>query len=406
MGNFGTLYRYEVKKILSRKLVWIVFLVCVSCVALFMLADLTGKYYVDGEVYDTHYHMFKVDQGYRRALSGRALDQQLLEEMAAAYGRIPAGEERYTLTDAYQTYARPYSEIAKLVRLWTQQRDIDALQAWIPDERALYAARVEQLEAEWQTLRLSDAEKDYWREREAQTKTPLVYYYHEGYRKIISSGLNTVGLLSLLLVCICMSGVFTEEHARRTDQLILSSAKGRSVIYWAKLAAGVSVSGICALLLSVLTFGGAFVIYGADGFGTSLRFCAYLWNSSCTMSIGQVCLVAYGILILTAVVVSVLVQVLSEVLRSNIATLSLCVGVIIAGMVGRIPYQYRIPAQIWDWGPVRFLNAEYVFDSRMLSVYGCCFEAWQVVPVLYIMAAVAMAAVGKRVYSHYQVSAR
>ena len=34
MGNFGTLYRYEVKKILSRKLVWIVFLVCVSCVAL------------------------------------------------------------------------------------------------------------------------------------------------------------------------------------------------------------------------------------------------------------------------------------------------------------------------------------------------------------------------------------
>ena len=220
MGNFGTLYRYEVKKILSRKLVWIVFLVCVSCVALFMLADLTGKYYVDGEVYDTHYHMFKVDQGYRRALSGRALDQQLLEEMAAAYGRIPAGEERYTLTDAYQTYARPYSEIAKLVRLWTQQRDIDALQAWIPDERALYAARVEQLEAEWQTLRLSDAEKDYWREREAQTKTPLVYYYHEGYRKIISSGLNTVGLLSLLLVCICMSGVFTEEHARRTDQQI------------------------------------------------------------------------------------------------------------------------------------------------------------------------------------------
>ena len=121
MNNFGTVYRYEVKKILSRKLTGIVFLICVCCVLLFTLADLSGNYYVDGEVVDTHYHMFQVDQGYRRALSGRALDQQLLEEMAAAYQKIPAMAERYNLTDEYQTYARPYSEIFNLVRVWTQQ---------------------------------------------------------------------------------------------------------------------------------------------------------------------------------------------------------------------------------------------------------------------------------------------
>lgn len=406
MNNFGILYRYELKKILSWKLVWIVFLVCVSCIVLFTLADLSGKYYVDGEVVDTHYHMFQVDQGYRKALSGRALDQQLLGEMAAAYGKIPASEERYTLTLAYQTYARPYSDIANLVRLWTQQWDIGQLQAWVPDEDALYAARVENLEKEWQELRLSDAEKNYWREKEARTKTPLVYYYHEGYRKIISNGLNTVGLLVLLLVSICMAGVFTEEHMRRTDQLILSSAKGRSTVYWAKLAAGVSVSGICALLLSAFTFCAAFAVYGAEGFGTSLRFCAYLWMASCDLSIGKVCLTAYGILVLTAVVVSVLVQVLSEVLRSNIATLSFWVGVIIAGMVVKLPYQYRIPAQLWDWAPWRYLNAEYIFDTRMLSVSGHCLESWQIVPVLYLLAAAAVAVAGKYVYRNYQVSGR
>lgn len=72
MNNSGTLYRYEVKKILSRKLVWIVFLVCVFCIMLFSLADLSGKYYVDGEVVDTHYHMFKStrDTG-RRCQGGR-----------------------------------------------------------------------------------------------------------------------------------------------------------------------------------------------------------------------------------------------------------------------------------------------------------------------------------------------
>lgn len=406
MNHFRTLYRYEVKKILCRKLVWIVFLVCVLCVMLFTLADLTGKYYVDGKVVDTHYHMFKVDQGYHRALSGRALDQQLLGEMAAAYGKIPAGEERYMLTEEYQTYARPYSEIFNIVRLWTQQWELGDIQTWIPDESALYAARMENLGKEWQVLRLSDAEKNFWREKEARTEIPLFYYYHDGYSKIISNGLNTVGLLTLLLVCICMTGVFTEEHVRRTDQLILSSAKGRGVIYWAKLSAGVSVSGLFALLLSALTFCAAFAIYGADGFGTSLRFCAYLWTSSCNISIGQVCLTAYGVLVLTAVVVSVLVQVLSEVLRSNIATLSCCVGVVIAGMVVKIPYQYRVPSQFWDWSPVRYLNAEYVFDSRMLSVFGHCLESWQIVPVLYILVAAAVAFAGKYVYRNYQVSGR
>ncbi len=263
MNNFGTVYCYEVKKILSRKLTGIVFLICVCCVLLFTLADLSGNYYVDGEVVDTHYHMFQVDQGYRRALSGRALDQQLLEEMAAAYQKIPAMAERYNLTDEYQTYARPYSEIFNLVRLWTQQWDLDRLQAWEPDEGALYGARMENLEKEWQAQHLSDAEKAFWREQEAKTQTPLVYYYHEGYRKIISHGINTIGLLVLLFVCICMSSVFAEEHARRTDQLILSSAKGKSVAYWAKLAAGVSVSGVCAVALS------AVIVYPVDRSGVS-----------------------------------------------------------------------------------------------------------------------------------------
>ena len=93
---------YEVKKIMSRKLVWIMFLICVLCVGIVVFSDLTGKYYVDGKVVDTHYHMFQVGQEYRKALSGRALNQELLEEMSAAYKKIPASAERYTLTEEYQ----------------------------------------------------------------------------------------------------------------------------------------------------------------------------------------------------------------------------------------------------------------------------------------------------------------
>ena len=165
MNNFGTLYYYEVKKILTRKLVWIVFFMNVFCIVMFTCADLTGKYYVDGEVIDTHYHMFQVDQGYRRALSGRMLDNQLLEEMQNAYSKIPDTQERYTLTDEYQTYARPYSEIYNLVRRWTQKKELEEMTALQPDEEALYAARLETMEQLWREQQLTDAEKALWRKK-------------------------------------------------------------------------------------------------------------------------------------------------------------------------------------------------------------------------------------------------
>lgn len=355
MNNFGTLYCYEVKKILSRKLTWTAFLVCFFCIALTATVDLIGKYYVDGEVADTHYHMFRVDQEYLRALSGRKLDQKLLEEMSAAYRKIPVSEERYTLTEEYQTYARPYSAVFQLVRLWTQQKGIDEIREWEPDEEALYAARAENLEKEWQALRLSDAEKAFWREKEARTEIPVTYLYHDGYRKIAIHGMNTIGILVLL-------------------------------------------SAFMACIV--------FTVYGAEGFHASLQLCAYMWASSHALTIGQACLIAYTVLILTAAFVSVMVMVLSEILHHNIATLAVCVGLIMAGIFVQVPYQYRVFAQIWDWLPLRFLNLQNIFDIRLFSVFGHCLVSWKVVPVLYVLAGAAAAFAGKIFYRNYQVSGR
>lgn len=405
MNNFGTLYHYEVKKIISRKLVWEVFLICVLCIGVVAASDLTGKYYVDGTVVDTHYHMFQVDSAYQRALSGRKVNQELLEEMSAAYRKIPASAERYTLTEEYQTYARPYSDIFNLVRLWTQQRNAEARE-WKPDEEALYAARAEALEEEWRTLRLSDTEKAFWREKEAQMDIPVTYQYHEAYSKIISHGLNLLGVLVPLSVAVCLASVFTEEHARRTDQLVLSGAKGKTVVYWAKIAAGTSVSGVCTIVLSSLVCGLMCIIYGTEGFCASLRISAYMWDSSCPLTIGEACLAAYAVLVITAVFIGVLVLVLSEALRNNIAALSVSVGLIITGMLVRLPYQYRILSQLWDWSPVRFLDAGNIFDIRLVTVFGHCLSAWQIVPAVYIFLGILAALAGRTVYQNYQVSGR
>lgn len=402
MRDLGTLYQYELKKIVKRKLLWITLLICVLCVVVTVISGLLGTYYVDGEAVDTHYHMYLVDREYRENLSGSIINQALLQEMADGYGRIPPEAERYTLTEAYQTYARPYSDIFNIVRSWTNLSTSQAMD-WEPDEEALYAARLQKLEDDWQSLRLTNAEKTFWREKERQIETPLTYYYHEGYEISLDAFLS-VGVLMLLFVAICLSSVFTEEHTRRTDQLMLSSVNGKQTVYWAKILAGVTVSVACTTGMAALTVGLSLGIYGTEGFQTALQLYAAAYSYPLTM--GQACLIAYGILILTSVFAGVFVMVLSELLHSNIATLAICTGFVIAGGILMMPEEYRIISQIWDYLPMTFLATWNVFDTRLVTMLGHCFVSWQFVPVCYLLCAFLLALVGKQVYQRYQVSGR
>lgn len=402
MNCFGTIYRYELKKITKRKLVWITLSICILGIIFTPFSNLLGSYYVDGVLTDTHYHMFQVDSEYRRALSGREIDQELLEETVTAYKRIPADVDRYTVTEEYQIYARPYSEIFNLIRSWTNM-DFYSVVNWEPEEEALYEMRRKQLENDWQSvISLSDAEKDYWRERESQLNTPFTYYYNEGYVMLMNCFL-TVGVLMLLFVSICLPGVFADEHTRRTDQLMLSSAKGKDTAYWAKLAAGATLAASCAALMSVLIWGLTLGFYGAEGFHTSMQIYT---NYSFPLTMGQACLIAYGILILTSVLMGLFVMFLSEIFHSSIAALAVSTGLIISGNIIMIPDEYRFLAQLWDCMPMAFLQTWNIFSVRLINVFNHCFTRWQVVPVIYILCTVLIAAVGKQVYKQYQVSGR
>lgn len=402
MNQFATIYRYEVKKIIKRKLVWITLFICLLGIIFTPFSNLLGSYYVDGVLTDTHYHMFQVDSEYLRALSGREIDQKLLEETVTAYRRIPADADRYIVTEEYQTYARPYSKVFNLIRSWSNM-DFSSVVNWEPDEEALYEMRRMQQENNWQSvISLSDAEKDYWRERESQLNTPFTYYYNEGY-VILMNCFMTVGVLMLLFVSICLPGVFADEHSRRTDQLMLSSAKGKNTAYWAKLAAGATLAASCSALMSSLIWGLTLGFYGAEGFHTSMQIYT---NYSFPLTMGQACLIAYGILIVTSVLMGVLVMFLSEIFHSSIAALAVSTGLIISGNIIMIPDEYRFLAQLWDCTPMAFLQTWNIFSVRLINMFNHCFTRWQVVPLVYILCIVVIAFVGKLIFERYQVSGR
>ncbi len=403
MNIFLTLYHYELKKILGRKLVWIALFLCIGCIIFAEIGNLSGNYYVEGEAVDTHYHMFQVDSAYQRALSGRVVGQELLEETMSAYSKIPKTAERYTETEEYQKYARPYSDIFQIIWRWIERNPW--YEGWQAEEQSLYEARADRQEEAWTDLFLSDTEKAFWQEQEEKINKPFTYYYHEGYSTILKD-LDTVGILMLLLTAVCLSGVFPEEHMRRTDQMILSSAKGRTVAYWAKLSAGISVSFLCAVLTGLAVVTVALVIYGAEGFQTAVQLYSYMNIYAYPLSIGQACVIAYGVFLVAAVLMGVLVMVGSELMHNSIATLALFTGAIIAGAMFDIPAQYRAAAQIWQSLPMSFLSRRGIFSEWLIVAGGQCFTAWQAVPLLYVIGGAVAAAAGAKIYRRYQVSGR
>lgn len=404
MDNFGVLYRYECKKLLSRKIVWISFSLCIITIVISLFAPFLGSYYAEGEFIDTNYRMQQIDKRYSEDLSGREINQELLEETIAAYRKIPdVAGMNYTMTEEYQQYARPYSEIFNFIRRTTGMQTSEVIRAWQPDENDLYAKRQIWLTSSRKDLGLSKGEMDFWREREEQIKTPYVYQEYRVYDIMISS-YQTVGLFVWMLLAICLSGIFSDEHTRKTDQIILSSPLGKKKLYWAKIATGVSFAAISTILLFTFLFVIAICLYGMEGFQAAFQF-IYTDNSD-NITCGQAVMIAYGNMIIAAVITSVFVMVLSELIRSNIAAVAISTGLLILNMIVMIPVQYRVLAQIWAWLPWCFLTPWNVFSNYTISIFGHYLTSWQAVPMIYMITSVMLAVIGKPIYQRFQVSGR
>lgn len=402
MNIFKSLYCYELKKILQKKIVWITAIVVAVTFVISVVADMVGTYYVDGVAVDTYYHMYQTDRTYRQALDGRVIDQSLLEEMKAGYDKLPAGVEKYSLTEEYNIYARPYSAIFNWVKNMTGMYTAEAL-TWTADEADMYARHENYLEESWKAELLTEEEKEFWQQKESELTLPVTYKFCDGYDKLMSLH-YTVGIISLAAMAICMAGIFTEEHTRKTDQLILCSRYGREKLYWAKLAAGVSFSALLSLFYIGVSFLSVFVLHGLDGFIAPFR----LLNAgySYDLTVGEAILIMYGMIVAACIVTGVFTMVLSEWVESNIGALSIVVGMIILSMFVNMPEHNRFIYQLWNYLPSNFVAVWSIFSEQTVSVFGKIFTAWQAVPVMYMMAAVVLMMLGRVAYVKYQVKGR
>lgn len=383
------LYRFELKKILAQKLLWILAAAILLGLAVFGVATEvrpTNSGLPMGEV-------IALQREGSQELAGQTVDQAFLDRL------LPLFTDPEENTEAQLKYNDFFNWLTLI--LGTAHRQ-EILQT---DEARLYEALWHQLAPDPQAAGLTQEEIAHWTEQaQARLAQPLVYQgYHEGWQTA-AHGMEVMVFLEILFLAVVLAPLFPQEHLRRTDQLILSCRFGRGKAYAAKLLAGVTVGvGFTALLL-LAYLGMLGLVYGLEGANVPALF-THLFPADLT--IGEMVGILFLAALAAAVLVSVAVMLLAELTRNAIAAMAVVLGILLlTTMIYAAPENLRGLATLWYLIPSNFLCLRGAFRYPLLTVGEAAFPTWQVTPVVWLLLALVIALAGRWVYNRYQVGGR
>lgn len=393
MKGFGALYVFELKKILGQRLVLVSLLLGVVMILGWNLLTFTstGYYY---QVYDAQDGTVERQIGnygaveamgrdYLRGLSGQLLDDALMEQLAAGYADSDTG----TILSNLDGYS-PFSYLNIMLG-----QDVTA--------QSFYQNKVRRFVVNQEDCLLTDQEVAYWQEK-ASSLGPFRLDYAGGWQAMAQDS----GLLcqvAVLLSAMCLCRLFSEEHRARTDQLVLTSAKGKTTAFWARWCAGVSFAAGLSLVFSAVYVVSYCVTYGPDGFSTALQ----LWSLGTLplhLSIGGFVLVLLALLVLACVMTVALVMLLSELLRS--AVLALAVPFLLSGItiLGLFQGQGRLVEQVSSYLPFSRISTATLVDYFLVPPFQL--NAMEFSVPLYILLALLFGGLCWLCYRKYQVTGR
>ena len=407
------LIHYELKKILMKKSTIAAFFILFALNVVFVgISGSLGNTYVEGKIYETHKERNQINRANGLELSGRKIDDFLIAEMLTAYQKVDRTTLAYKWTDIYKNEVRKYEDIENRFKIWGLKGSIldkavseEAFDTGIADR--IYLARESMQQQMYKELFLTEEEIAYWEEKDKEIEIPFRYQYAAGYDSILNmQGIYMICMLISFFVAITMVTVFAEEHVKKTDQLILCTRFGRKKEYFAKMIAGSLVSFGVTLLFLVVAIIGKFYSYGWEGFDAAFQVVFDYWYPY-NLSVGEVCLILSGLLLLGAVLMAIFAMILAEVLRNSIGAMAVIVALLLASRLIVFPPSFQGISKAWNYMPLNIVKVDSGFvDLRTVNLFGMHLTSWQFVPILYILLIVVLIVVGNRVYQNYQVSGR
>lgn len=177
----------------------------------------------------------------------------------------------------------------------------------------------------------SDAEREYWHEKEAQFEWPLQYGYANGWANILNCLVAYMGL-AIAALCIAISGVFAGEYQQGTAAVVLPTRRGKKALPLAKvIAAFVFASAfwwLCVGMVLAVNFAGC----GADGAGLPMQVMGFTLPYALSMGQAVLYIVLLGYLVALGMTGATLL--LSSVVRSTMPAAVIPLCAIFLGLLG------------------------------------------------------------------------
>ena len=376
-----TLYKFELRKIIRKKILWITGGILLAGLLVWGVASAVLPQ--SREYSDSSLNGFEANRAEREAaqqIAGREIDQSLFDEMRTNYEAF--------IFDGDYVKALPYLDVYNFIgNTLGTSASAEILNC---DSDMFYANLNSQLK---ENTPAELAENN-------SLEKPIYYQgYFDGWRKMASM-MKVLACMEIMFIAICLSTVFTVEHTRKTDQLILCSRFGKKKLYIAKLMAGITVSIAFTLILSLLTFGIIAFLYGFDGYSTILQF---ILMRPFDITIGQAVMILIGLSFVGAILVSVLTMVLSELTKNSIATIGVISGVLILTMfILEMPSNLKILSEIWYLLPSNLISLNGAFRYSLFNFI----PSYHLGPIIYLVITIVLLVIGKISYNRYQISSR
>lgn len=400
MKEFWNLVSFEYKKILFKRSVQVTLLLSILVTAFSVTGTLLGSSYVDGMPTESNYNASLKDRAFARALAERPLDGNLIMDAVDAYKKIPIAA-KYTDTEEYQTIARPYSEVYRIVRS-VFRFNMENFQALTPKQ----ADKFYEVRREWQEQLIGETymsarAKEQVLDLDSQIKTPFIFSYTDGYSRFFVI-VHTLGLIAPFAMAICLAPLFSGEYTSRADQLILSSKLGKNILIAAKLFTGFSLAAIICLVLLGLSFGLSLVFFGTDGVDAPLQL--YIPLSPYPLTMGETTLLLAICAFWACLMTAAFTMLLSAKLTSPFGVIILISTLLIAPMLGSVSEQNLFLHNLYHLFPTQMSSLWSIVTSGIqYELLGLIFKPYLFLPLFATIVSVVLIPFIYRSFRDHQI---
>lgn len=405
MNPFWRLVGFEYRKMLRKKSI------ILSLILAFLLSltngwgILIGNHVMNGEVFESNYNAMIKDRTYARSLAGRPVDTELILDASRAYAQIP-GSDQYQNTEAYQSFARPYSEIYSLTRTiyntgsggFTMEDFQKLTEAQAGD---FYTIRGERLAQVIEQSRMSEHAKKEVLALDNQVQTPFTYSYIDGYTRFFTM-MYITGLIAAFFTAICTAPLFSGEYTCRADQLILASKHGKGRLIGAKLFTGFTAASGLAITFTLISYLQCMLTFGFDGGNSPLQL--YMPMCSYPLTLGQTALLLSASVLCACLFTAAVTMLLSARFRSPFPVIVLTGLLLLVPMFTNVTEANILLYNLVHLLPTNMLVFKNVTSLIQYELLGLVLRPYVFLPLFGAIASALLAPLAYRSFRNHQIT--